>query len=174
MIETLNYLFGYDNINLQSHQMAARAAVVFFIVLAYVRTGGLRMLGRQSAFDSLTALMLGSILGRAIVTHDSFTGTILAAIVIMVLHRFVAWITFKSSWMGGILKGKSVLLYENGALIMKNLSRVHISENDIQEAVRKHLHEEDMSNVKEIYMDRSGELSVVRKGSENLHPEHRY
>ncbi|MES2411748.1 MAG: YetF domain-containing protein [Bacteroidota bacterium] len=162
MKEYLNYLLGFDDSNLEAHQMAVRAAVVFFIALTYVRTGGLRMLGRQSAFDSLTALMLGAILGKAVISPDSFLGTLLAALVIMVLHRLVAWLTFKSSWFGSILKGKSILLFENNKPIIKNLSRVHITENDLQEAVRKNLNVDDMSHVKEIYMDRSGELSVIK------------
>ena len=162
MKENLNYLLGFDESNVEAHQMAVRAAVVFFIALTYVRTGGLRMLGRQSAFDSLTALMLGAILGKAIISPDSFLGTLLAALVIMILHRLVAWLTFKSSWAGSILKGKSLLLFQNNKPVFKNLSRVHITENDLQEAVRKSLNVDDMSHVKEIYIDRSGELSVIK------------
>src|SRR5690349_9105543 len=113
MREYLNYLLGFESSYVEPHQMAARAAVVFFIALIYVRTGGLRMLGRQSAYDSLTALMLGAILGKAVVSPDSFIGTMLAALVIMVLHRLVAWITFRSSWAGSILKGKSIVLFQN-------------------------------------------------------------
>ena len=162
MNEYLNYLLGFDNANLQPHQMAARAAVVFFLALIYVRTGGLRMLGKQSAFDSLTALMLGAMLGKAVVSHDSFFGTLLASLVIMILHRLIAWITFKSSWAGNILNGKSIVLFQNNKPLHKNLRRVHITENDLQEAVRKNLNLDDMSHVKEIYMDRSGELSVIK------------
>ena len=163
MKEHLNNLLGFDTDFVEPHQMAIRAAIVFFIALIYVRTGGLRMLGRQSAYDSLTALMLGAILGRAVVSHDSFTGALLAALVIMVLHRLVAWITFKSSWAGSILKGKPIVLFQNNQPVIKNLARVHITENDLQEAVRKNLNTDDMSLVKEIYMDRSGELSVVKR-----------
>lgn len=162
MNQYLNYMLGFDDTNLEPHQMAVRAAVVFFLALIYVRTGGLRMLGRQSAYDSLTALMLGAILGKAVITQDSFLGTLLAAFVIMISHRLVAWITFKSSWAGSVLKGKSILLYENNKPNFENLCRVHITENDLQEAVRKNLNMDDMSLVKEIYMDRSGELSVIR------------
>ena|SRR6218665_1609971 len=163
MKEYLNHLLGFDNNVVETHQMAVRAAVVFFIALTYVRTGGLRMLGRQSAFDSLTALMLGAILGKAVVSPDSFLGTLLAAFIIMALHRLTAWITFKSSWVGSILKGKAILLFQNNRPIFENLSRVHITENDLQEAVRKNLNVDDLSHVKEIYMDRSGELSIIKK-----------
>ncbi len=163
MKEYLNFLLGFDDGSVEPHQMAARAAVVFFLALTYVRTGGLRMLSRQSAYDSLTALMLGAILGKAVVSHDSFLGTLLAALVIMILHRLVAWITFKSSWAGSILKGKSIMLFQHNKPLLENLSRVHITENDLQEAVRKNLNMDDMSLVKEIYMDRSGDLSVIKQ-----------
>jgi len=162
MIEFLNYLLGLDDVNLKPYQMAARAVIVFFLALGYVRTGGLRMLGRQSAYDSLTALMVGAILGKAVVSPDSFSGTLLAALVIMILHRLVAWITFKSSIAGRVLKGKSILLYQHGKPITKNLSSVHITETDLLEAARKQLNVNEMSHVKEIYMDRSGELSVIK------------
>lgn len=167
MIEYLNYLLGFDTSTVEPHQMAARAALVFFLALAYVRTGGLRMLGRQSAYDSLTALMLGAILGKAVVSQESFLGTLLAALVIMILHRLVAWITFKSSRAGSILKGKSIILYKNNKPVFENLNRVHITERDLQEAVRKNLNMDDMKHVKEIYMDRSGELSVIKKDVKN-------
>jgi uncharacterized membrane protein YcaP (DUF421 family) len=86
----------------------------------------------------------------------------LAALVIMVLHRLMAWITFKSSWAGSILKGKSIVLFQDNKPVIKNLNRVYITENDLQEAVRKNLNMDDMTHVKEIYMDRSGELSVIK------------
>jgi len=168
MHEYLNYLLGFDDANLEPHQMAARAAVVFSLALVYVRTGGLRMIGKQSAYDSLTALILGAMLGKAVVSHDSFLGTLLAALVIMILHRLVAWITFKSSWAGSILKGKSIMLFQNNKPLLKNLSRVHITENDLQEAVRKNLNMDNMSHVKEIFMDRSGELSVIRHNASSV------
>jgi uncharacterized membrane protein YcaP (DUF421 family) len=164
MKEYLNYLLGLNTGVVEPHQMAARAAVVFFIALIYVRIGGLRMLGRLSAYDTLTALMLGAILGRAVVSHDSFTGALLAALVIMVLHRLVAWMTFKSSRLGSILKGRPIILFQDNRPVIKNLARVHITENDLQEAVKKNLNLDDMSHVKEIYMNRSGELSVVKNG----------
>ena len=54
------------------------------------------------------------------------------------------------------------MLFQNNRPLRENLSRVHITENDLQEAVRKNLNLDDMSQVKEIYMDRSGELSVIK------------
>jgi hypothetical protein len=72
MKESINNLLGTDNADLEPYQMVVRAVVVFFLALGYVRSGGLRMVGKQSAYDALTALMLGAILGKAVVSHDSF------------------------------------------------------------------------------------------------------
>ncbi len=161
--ENINLLLGLDNSGLEPHQMCARAIVVFFIALTYVRIGGIRMLGKQSAYDTLTTLILGAMMGKAIISTESFIGTLLAALVLMALHWVVAWVTFKSSFWGGILKGKSLLLFCDGKPVEKNLKKVQITERDLLEAVRKKTHSLDLNNVKEIYMERSGELSVVTK-----------
>lgn len=161
--ENLNHLLGLDDTGLEPHQMCARAVVVFFIALTYMRIGGLRMLGKQSAYDTLTTLMLGAMLGKAIISPDSFIGTLLAVLVIMALHWLVAWATFKSSFLGSILKGKSLLLYCDGKPVTKNLRKVQITERDLLEAVRKKINTPELDTVKEIYMERSGELSVVNK-----------
>src|SRR5690242_5002555 len=77
--------------------MSMRAVLVFIIALIYVRVAGIRTFGRQSSFDQITALMLGSIMGRAIVAADQpFFPSLLACLVIMVLHRIIAWVSFLS------------------------------------------------------------------------------
>src|SRR5215216_202647 len=96
----INDLLGLDTENLLPYQMCARAFIIFIIALVFVRISGLRMLGKQSSFDHLTVLMLGAILGRSIVASQSFAGSILASLVIMIMHRMVAWITHRSKTAG--------------------------------------------------------------------------
>jgi uncharacterized membrane protein YcaP (DUF421 family) len=120
-------------------------------------------LGKQSSFDTLTALMLGAILGRAAITERSFFGCLLAALILVLLHRFVAWITFKSKRIGKYLKGENVLLMKDGVRNEKNFSDQHITEEDIYEALREKLHTGSLDEVKEIHMERSGNLSLVKK-----------
>jgi uncharacterized membrane protein YcaP (DUF421 family) len=59
----------------------------------------------------------------------------MAALVLMGLHWLVAWATFKSSFLGSILKGKSLLLFCDGKPILKNLKKVQITEKDLLEAL---------------------------------------
>lgn len=145
------------------YQMACRAFVVFFLSLAFVRIAGIRIFGKQTAFDTLTALMLGAIMGRACVSDQSFAGHLFAALVIMLLHRLVAWVTFHSRKAGKLLKGKSVLLWKQGSKQEKNLKMSQITDEDILEALRKHAQLSSFENVREIYLERSGDISVVKK-----------
>src|SRR5438046_4625299 len=99
-MELLNDLLGLDAEKLEAYQMIFRAIIVFFTTLIFIRIAGIRTLGKQSSFDTLTSLMLGAIMGRAVVTEQSFFGSILATLVLMLLHRLVAWVTFKSKKAG--------------------------------------------------------------------------
>lgn len=164
-MEFIDSLLGLKTEHLQSHQMAARAFIMFFIGLVFIRISGVRMLGNQSAFDTLTILMLGAIMGRSIVTNQSLAGSICAALVLILLHRFVAWLTFKSHDAGKILKGQNVLMIKDGKKIIKNLSREHITEEDIMRAVRKDCHTTTLDDIKEVHLERTGEISIIKKES---------
>src|SRR5688572_27156956 len=158
-------LLGIHVENLSAYQMCCRAVVVFFVALIYIRIAGIRIFGKQSAFDNFTSLMLGAIMGRACVDDPSFYGSLLAALVIMILHRLIALLTFHSRKAGTVFKGTHLLLWRNGQLHEKNLRSAYITEKDIQEALRKNLHLNSMENINEVYLERSGEISFIVKGS---------
>jgi uncharacterized membrane protein YcaP (DUF421 family) len=162
-MELINNILGLNIEKLEPYQMASRAVVIFFISLLFIRISGIRTLGKQTAFDTLTSLMMGAILGRAIVTNQSFFGSILATLVLMLLHRFIAWVTFRNKKVGVILKGKKILLMKNGRFYHKNLAKTHITEEDILECLRKDINIESMSSIKEINLERSGDLSYVKE-----------
>jgi len=159
----LDNLLGLHAEKLEAYQMAVRAVIIFFTALILVRIAGIRTLGKQSAFDTLTSLMLGAIMGRAIVTDQSFFGSILATLVLMLLHRMVAWLTFKSKKMGSILKGRNILLMRDGARHQKNLAHTHITEEDILEVLRRDVNITSLDKIKEVYLERSGDISIIKE-----------
>jgi uncharacterized membrane protein YcaP (DUF421 family) len=106
--------------------------------------------------------MLGAILGRSIVT-GSLLGSLLAASVVVLLHRGVAWITFVSTRSGKIIKGDKILLWKNGILLEENLSRLNVTQADILEAMRVETHESNWNKFSEINMERSGRISFLKK-----------
>jgi len=163
MYDFFSNLLGLDTEKLLGYQMACRAFVIFFIALIFVRISGIRTLGKQSTFDHLTILILGAIMGRAIVTHQSFAGTLIAAFVIIMLHRLLAWLTFKSTGAGFIFKGEPVQLIKNNQFDEDNMKKTHITKNDIMVALRTELHTDDFKDLKDAYIERSGKISFVLK-----------
>ena len=163
IMEHLDSLIRLDAEEPDPLQMAVRAVIVFFTALVFIKIAGLRMLGKRSAFDTLTSLMLGAIMGRAVVAGQSFIGAMLAAFVIMLLHRFVAWLTFHNKKMGALLKGESLLLMKDGVKEEKNLENSHITEEDIMGALRHDVHISSLDKIKEVYLERSGEISIVKE-----------
>jgi len=87
-VELISSIFG-EGENLNAAQMAARAALVFFITLAFIRVSGRRALGKRTPFDGATAVLLGAVLSRGVVGASPFGPTILAAGVLVVLHRLL-------------------------------------------------------------------------------------
>ena len=129
-------LLGLESKELLPYQMASRAVVMYIVSIILIRFSGLRLLGKQTPFDHLTVLILGAMLGRAIVAGQSFGGSILAAIVILLLHRLSAWLSFKSRKAGSLLKGEPVPLIKNSGILEKSLAKTQITKNDLEESVR--------------------------------------
>ena len=162
-MELAENLFGLHAERLETHQMIVRAIIIFFIALTFIRISGVRTLGKQTAFDHLTALMLGAIMGRAIVAADQpFFGSIIATLVIMLLHRFIAWITFKSKRSGWIFKGKQIILMKDGKMVSENMKKTNITKEDILEALRRDINQNSFDKIKEAYLERSGEISFIK------------
>jgi uncharacterized membrane protein YcaP (DUF421 family) len=163
-VEIIENLFGLHEENLQIYQMMVRAFTVFFTSLVMVRISGIRTLGKHSAFDNLTVLMLGAILGRAVVAADQpFFGSIIATFVIILLHRLVSWITFRNKKTGKFFKGAPLLLMKDGKKVQKNVRKTFITDEDISEALRHDINVASLDRINEVYLERSGEISFVKK-----------
>src|SRR5689334_16617561 len=91
-METLENIFGTGK-DLTFHQMCARAFVTFFITLVLIRLAGMRSIGKRTAFDTVITIMLGAVLSRVIVGVSAFFPTLGASIVLVLVHRLVAWIS---------------------------------------------------------------------------------
>lgn len=162
-MEWFDQLLGLSTDRLNVYQMSVRAIIVFFTGLLYIRIAGVRTLGNFSVFDKLTLLIVGSMLGRTIMIGDEpFFAVLAAALVIILLHRIISWITLKSSKMGVVFKGSPVLLVKDGHKSIQAMNKERITDNDLDEALRK-AGENDINNVKEAWLERSGEISVIKK-----------
>jgi uncharacterized membrane protein YcaP (DUF421 family) len=164
MDELVHTLFG-DGKELNALQMGDRAFVMFFITLLLIRVAGMRAFGQKSAFDMIIVIMLGAILSRAVTGASPFWPTVAAGAVLAIVHRLLALVSMNNDTVGAIIKGNKILLFKNNEVIKKNMIKCSVSYKDLQEEVRLILNQTTMDDVEEIYMERSGKISVIKKSS---------
>jgi uncharacterized membrane protein YcaP (DUF421 family) len=155
-------LFGAGE-NLTPLQMAVRSFVMFFIALALIRIGGMRIFGKRTAFDNILVIMLGAILARGVVGASPFFSTVAAATIMVVIHKILALLAMKHVWVGMIVKGYRRSLFKNGKYNLKNMKITSISKDDLMEGVRLQINSDTLDDVKEAYIEKNGQLSIIKK-----------
>lgn len=161
-MEIIEEVFGNGK-ELTAFQMSCRAVAVSLIAFVVIRISGRRSFGIGTPVDNITAILLGAILSRAIVGSSPFFPTIMAAFTIAVLHRLVGWLTVHNKRFGEILEGNKILLYEKGHFMEDNMKRALVCEEVIMQGIRKAVKTEKLDAVEKVYLDRSGEISVIKK-----------
>jgi uncharacterized membrane protein YcaP (DUF421 family) len=153
-------LFG-EGENLDALQMSARAFVLFFVMLVLVRVAGMRAFGRKSSIDTIIVITLGALLSRVVVGASAAMPTVIAAGVLVVVHRLIAIMTSTVPALERLLKGSRSVLYRGGIFDLKAMRRAGISRADLEEAVRAKSNRLRLTDVLEIHLESSGDLSVV-------------
>lgn len=161
-MELINNVFGQGK-DLNVLQMCSRALLIFFIALVMIRLSGRRTFGKRTAFDNTLAIILGAVLSRAIVGASPFLATVCSCLLLVILHRLLAYACMRSSFIDKHLKGLSMPLYKDGQLNQRNLKRSLWTEKDIMGDVRLKGNATTLNEIHEIYMETSGEVSVVKK-----------
>jgi uncharacterized membrane protein YcaP (DUF421 family) len=161
-MEHLYNLFGVGE-NLTPGQMALRAFAMFFVALVLIRISGMRSFGSKSAFDNIIVIMLGAILSRAVVGASAVVPTVFAGISLCVTHRILAMLSARFHIVSSLLKGKDHILYKDGEVYHNNLMKADISNGDLEEGIRLAGNASSLENIKEVRMERSGQISVVKE-----------
>jgi len=158
----INEIFGRGE-DLTTLQFCLRAFVMFFFALALIRLGGMRIFGKKTAFDNVLVIMMGALLVRGISGATPFFSAIAAVAVMVLVHKILGWLSMKYAVVGMIVKGYHRRLYRDGQYNEKNMNITHISKDDLQEAVRVEINSTALEDVEEIYIEKNGRVSVIKK-----------
>lgn len=144
-------------------QMAARAVIVFFAGILFLRLGTRRELGRNAGFDILMMVILGSVLSRGVNGQSPFFPTLGVSFLLVMLHRATAWLASRVHWVSRAIKGAPHVLVRNGQIDEAVLRRSLMSHEDLEESLRTNGNVPDARDVAEARLERNGEVSVVKK-----------
>ena len=125
--------------------------------------GDRRSLAQKTAFDALFIVLLGSMLSRAINGTAPFFTTIAAGIALMIVHRAFAFGAFKSHWFGKLIKGRPITLVRDGEIDREKMKQALVSEHDLDEDLHLAARTEDVSTIKLARLERSGDISFIKK-----------
>lgn len=161
-MQLIHTLFGSGK-DLTSLQMVCRSVLAFLITLALIRIAGIRTFGKRSAFDNVIVIMLGSIFSRVVVGASPFVPTTLACLAFVLVHRLFGYVSVRSDFFGRLVKGEKASLYAGDRPNQANMHKAMVSEKDLLESVRLRLNSDDLAQVREIIIERNGDISVIKK-----------
>ena len=142
-------------------QVSLRGVIVFIATLVMVRLSSKRSLAEKTAFDAALIVIVASVLARAINGSAPFFPTLGIGFVLVLLHRLLGVAAYYSHGFGILIKGKPVVLVQNGRLQRKNMCLNQISEHDLEEDMRLDAATEDLSKIKTARVERSGDISFI-------------
>lgn len=157
---------GEGTFELNTGQVLLRGLIVYVFAVALLRIGDKRFLGKNTAFDVILGIVLGSVMSRAITGNSAFVPTLLVSALLVGLHWTFAYIAFSTESFGDMIKGVPRHLVKDGAPETLTLRKSHISENDLSQALRTSQGASDLSMVDQAYLERAGDISFVMKPRE--------
>ena len=156
---------GTEPRNLTFIQVSVRGIIVFIATLIMVRLGSKRSLAEKTAFDAVFIVIIGSMLARAINGTEAFFPTIGTGFVLVVLHRLFGIAAYYSHVFGILVKGKPMVLVQNGRFERRNMLWEHISKHDLEEDMRLDAETEELSKIQVARLERSGDISFIKADS---------
>ncbi|MFO7445721.1 MAG: DUF421 domain-containing protein [Ignavibacteriaceae bacterium] len=158
-----NDVFFAEGKDLGTIETIIRTTIIFIGTLAAVRIAKKRFLGRNTPFDVVLGVIVGSVASRAINGSAAFFQTVTAMLVLIAMHWIVSGIVSKSDKFGDIVEGKPALLVKNGKLDTNTLHSHHFRKDDFDESLRLKANTTDIKQVKEAYLETNGEISIIKE-----------
>src|SRR5437870_10718643 len=154
---------GVDPKDLTFVQISLRGIIVFLVTLATVRLGHKRSLSHKTPFDAVLLVILAAVLSRAINGSAAFFATLGGGVALVVLHRLFAFLAFYSHGFGILVKGRPDVIVRNGQSDLGMMWRIHVSTHDLDEDMRLSAHTDDVSTIRVARVERSGDISFIKK-----------
>lgn len=148
-----------------------RSAAVYAFMLIAIRLSGKKELSQLNTTDVVLILLISNAVQNAMVGPDtSLSGGLAAAAVLFLLNYILKKLLFKSKALRDLIYDKPQILIHNGSLDFSLLSKLGISNGELQEAMREH-GIEHFSQVKLAMLEVDGNISII-SGNEDLKQTH--
>lgn len=166
LISFADSVFGVTADEISTHHILSRSVVIYIIGIALVRLGNKRFVGKMTAFDFIIAIIIGSLLSRAITEIELFLKVIPGCLLLILMHRLFSFLSAKHEHFGSLIKGKERIVVENGEILKDELYKSNLSEHDLIQSLRLNAQITDIGKVKIARLERNGDISFILKEGE--------
>jgi uncharacterized membrane protein YcaP (DUF421 family) len=142
-------------------QIVIRTVVVYAVVGVGFRIMGKRELGQMTIFDLVLILLIANSVQNAMVGPDtSLPGGLVAAGVLLAANWTVARVRLANPRIDRLFEGQPSVLVEHGKLMLGQLRRQGLAEEDLEMAMREH-GIESLDSVELAVLETDGSISIV-------------
>jgi uncharacterized membrane protein YcaP (DUF421 family) len=149
------------------YELYLRGIIITLYAIAIFRINLSRLHGEHSCLDFIIYIILGAILGEAIVNNLPLLPSIIVCTIIVLMYRILAYLTYKSHRIGKYIKGDKITIIKDGKYIQKNLKCTRVTTNDILQSLRLQYGVNDINLVKVAILERGGQISFQLKNSKS-------
>ncbi|NHM05552.1 DUF421 domain-containing protein [Flavobacterium celericrescens] len=148
-----------------------RSIAVYFFMIAALRIFGKKEISQLNTADVILILLISNSVQNAMVgNNSSLTGGLVAALILFILNYLLKKIMFTSKFFRQLIQSKPEILIHNGKIEFSSLSRLGITSDEMQEAMREH-GIEYYKDVKLAMLEIDGNISII-SGNENIKQTH--
>ena len=136
--------------------IAGYIALIFFL-----RVSGKRTLSKLNAFDFVITVALGSTFGSFILSKDISLSEGLTGLAVLIwLQHMISWLTVRSDFIKGVVRGEPTLVYYNGEYLKDAMKRSRVVESEIEQSVRNEGHA-NLEDVGAVILETDGSFSII-------------
>ncbi|MBW8349750.1 DUF421 domain-containing protein [Bacillus sp. IITD106] len=113
-----------------------KVLLIFAIGTLYLRISGRKTISQMTMPEAIIMIAFGTMLIQPVTSKSIWTTIVVGAIFILALI-VTEWIQIKSDFLESVISGKSVPVVEKGKLVEKNLRRLRLTVDKLEERLRQ-------------------------------------
>jgi len=147
-----------------------RSVIMFTVLLLTLKLTGKRGVKQLSVFETVIIIALGSAAGDPMFYEDvGIIPAVMVFTVIIIMYRFVTWLTGKSKRFEEFVEGKTECLINNGKFSIATFEKESLAQDEFFSELRLQS-VEHLGQIKLAYLETSGEVSIFYFEDENVLP----
>lgn len=147
----------------QLFEIAGRTAIVYGVLLVFIRITGKRQIGQMTPFDMIVLLLISNAVQNAMTGPDtSVTGGTVAAVTLLLVNALVSMLRLRWPPIRRFVEGVPVVLIQHGDIMYNNLRHQGITIEELETSLREHECRSE-KDVDLAMLEIDGSVSVIRK-----------